>query len=171
MSCEVLGFNIWTKNMPQPYLGLYVDSAQKRQQPLVAIVDDVLPAVLFARTSQQNIEYNEAYSSRMLAMGFSEVSFVSDMLPDRGKDLEYLYSMSSRLSLPAFMELLPENKSSILDDLTLTETIDTCWQILVLEAGIAYHGITRYLTGKRSSALFHRAKKIIDGFEFDIIDG
>lgn len=170
MAGEMLGFNTWTKNMPQPYLELYVEVAAKKHLPIVALVDDVLTSVVFSRSEEQNHEYNEAYRTNMLEMGFARVDFVSSILPDRSEDLNQFYKISQRVTLPSFMALLPEKKYSQLDSLKLTETIDTCWQLNVLEAGMTYSGITRYLTGKRSTAFFRYARKIIDNFEFDIID-
>lgn len=170
MSAEVLGFNIWTKNMPQPYLEQYAEAAQDRGASLVAIVDDILPAVVFDRTPEQSTTYNEAYRTAMSGMGFARIEFVSDILPERDEDLRNVFDMSERISLNAFAALLPEKKRQVLDDLTLTELIDTCWQLHVLEQGMSYAGITRYLTGKRSTAIFRQAKHVIDGFQFDIID-
>lgn len=167
---EVLGFNIWTKNMPQPYLEMYAEVAQARQLPIVAVVDDVLPAVLFNRSAEQSADYNEAYGNSMLGMGFQRVEFVSKILPERSADLSRLYSVSTRVSLPSFLALLPERKRLAGETLKLSEVVDTCWQINVLESGMTCAGVTRYLTGKRSTALFRYAKKVIDDFEFDIID-
>lgn len=170
MTTEVLGFNIWTKNMPQSYLGLYAKVAQDRQLPLVAVVDDVLPAVLFGRSEVETAEYNEVYSESMISIGFDRVDFVSEILPQRTEDLTQLYLVSKRVSLPTFLALLPERKRDEVVNLKLTEVVDTCWQLSALEAGMSKSGITRYLTGKRSTALFRCAKKIIANFEFDIID-
>jgi hypothetical protein len=170
MSPEILGFNTWTKNFPQQYLELYTDSAQKINLPLVAIVDDVLPEVIFNRSNEQSLEYNEAYRTTMLEMGFNRVEFASTLLPERSEDLTHLYQISSKVSLPGFLALLPERKREIEQTLTLSEVVDTCWQLSVLEAGMSCTGITRYLTGKRSTALFRYAKKVINGFEFDIVD-
>lgn len=170
MAGEVLGFNTWTKNMPQPYLEDYAEAAERKQVPIVALVDDVLSSVIFSRSEEQSHEYNEAYRTTMLKMGFTRVDFVSSVLPERSQDLDQFYKISQRVTLPSFMALLPEKKLLEFDSLKLTETIDTCWQLNVLEAGMSCCGITRYLTGKRSTAFFRYAKKIIDNFEFDIID-
>ena len=169
MRPEILGFNTWTKNLPQKYLELYTESAAQRQLPLVAIVDDVLPEVVFNRTKEESHEYNEAYRMSMLEMGFDRIEFVSDILPDRNEDLAQIYRISNNVSLPAFLALLPERKRDIEHTLSLSEIVDTCWQLTVLEAGMSYTGITRYLTGQRSTALFRYAKKTINGFEFDIV--
>ena len=169
MSGEMLGFNTWTKNKPQPYLELYVEAAEKKHLPIVALVDDVLTSVVFNRSEEENHEYNEAYKTTMMEMGFTRVDFVSSVLPERSDDLSQFYKISQLVTLPSFMALLPEKKLLDLDSLTLTETIDTCWQLNVLEAGMSCSGITRYLTGKRSTAFFRYAKKVIDNFEFDII--
>ena len=54
MSGEMLGFNTWTKNKPQPYLELYVEAAEKKHLPIVALVDDVLTSVVFNRSEEEN---------------------------------------------------------------------------------------------------------------------
>ncbi|PJE65162.1 hypothetical protein COU91_02920 [Candidatus Saccharibacteria bacterium CG10_big_fil_rev_8_21_14_0_10_47_8] len=170
MTNEVLGFNIWTKNMPQPFLDSFVEFADRQDLPVVAIVDDVLPAVVFKRSEDESSEYSQAYVHHMQKIGFDQVHLVSELLVDRDKDLTRYYEISSRIGLSAFLGLLPEKKRQALDDLLLTETIDTCWQLSVLESGIIQASVTKYLTGKRSTALFRLAKNTIGGFDFDVID-
>lgn len=171
MTKEVLGFNVWTKNNPQKYLELYPEYAKDFPgAPLVAIVDDVLPAVVFKRSNEEIEDKNEAYRNYMLQNGFDSVVFVSDMLPDRLDDLKNVVDVAQLIGVSTFMRLIPEVKRAKLEELTLTETLDTCWQIGVLETGISTQGITRYLTGKRSTYLFNLAKEVVPGLKFSVVD-
>jgi len=164
------GFNIWTKNSPKPYIDLFSKYANERQVPIEAIVDDVLAATVFERTPKQTTEMNKRYQDYMLEAGFNSVVFVSEMLPDREKDLEIIYRASRKITLAEFINLLPEHKRLNQSDIGLNEVIDPCWQLEVLSVGIVKNGIKRYLTGKRSTALFRIAKDNIENFDFEIID-
>ena len=170
MSKEFLGFNVWTKNMPQPFLEKYVQFADTKSLPVVAIVDDVLPALTFHRSKEETDHFNQAYVNRMSEIGFHDVHLVSELLPEADPRLSDIIEIANQVSLSVFMNLLPEKKRSKIDQLSLTEIVDTCWQLQVLESGIVKLGITKYLTGKRSTAFFRMAKTIIAGFNFDIID-
>jgi hypothetical protein len=164
------GFNIWTKNKPKSYIDDYAQYALNRQQPIEAIVDDVLPAAVFGRTPRETAEMSKLYEDYMRTVGFSEISFVSEMLPEREYDLERLYRMSGKVALSTFLGLLPEYKRLNQEELGLNEIIDPCWQLEVLAAGIAQNGITKYLTGRRSLAIFRLAKDTISGLDFEVID-
>lgn len=164
------GFNIWTKNLPKDYIGLYADYAQENDLTLTGIVDDLLPEVVFRRTSEETAAYNGAYKEFMERSGFHDVRFVSEFMPSRKGDLEAIVDMGTKLSLTDFMRLLPEKKRNVQTSLTLSEMVDATWQLCVLESSVSALGINRFLTGKRSTALFRLAKEAIPGLTFDIID-
>lgn len=167
---ERLGFNIWTKNSPKPYIEDFAEFAKRQNLPIVAVVDDVLPEAVFNRTSSQTVEMNERYIQYMNDIGFESVSIVSEMIPHRDEDLFYVCQMSDRIAVSSFLGLLPERKRDAANNLRLSEAIDPCWQLHVMQAGMATQGITKYLTGKRSTALFRLAKTVIPDFEYQIID-
>lgn len=170
MSAEFFGLNVWTKNMPKPYLEDFSEFAHQQEVPIIAIVDDVLPEVVFNRTPEETLAYNDAYSSQLESLGFEEIVFVSDMLPERDDDLARVVGMGRRVGLSVFLRLLPETKTIQAKELTLAEVIDACWQLEVLDNGLSVCGVTSYLTGKRSTALFRMAKDIIPEFDFTVID-
>lgn len=167
---KTYGFNVWTKNPPRDYIDMFAEYASDKGSPIVGVVDDVLPQVVFGRTQEEVLDYNCQYNDYMRAVGFQDVVFVSAMLQDRDSDLGRLWQMGQRVSLAAFMSLLPERKKNRIHELGLNEAVDTCWQLHVLEEGMAQAGVQSYLTGKRSTALFRLAKSTIDHFEFEVID-
>lgn len=156
--------------MPQPYIEKFVEFADSKGLPVVGIVDDVLPALAFGRSQEETNEFNQAYIAYMSEIGFFDVHLVSDILPNSEPRLSDIIERANKINLSVFVSLLPENKRSTTDELSLTEVLDACWQLQVLEAGMAKASIARYLTGKRSTAFFRMAKTAISGFNFDIID-
>lgn len=170
MTAEIFGLNVWTKNMPKTYLEDFSEFAHQQDVPIVAVVDDVLPEVVFGRSPEETEAYSSAYFSQLDSLGFDDVVFVSDMFPDRNEDLARIVGMGRRVGLSAFLRLLPETKTTQAEDLTLVEVIDACWQLEVLDNGLSVCGVTSYLTGKRSTALFRMAKDIIPDFDFRVID-
>jgi hypothetical protein len=167
---EKYGFNIWTKNEPKPYIDSFAIFAAQHSTEIEAIVDDLLPAVIFSRTQRKNAEMSQRYVDYMQRAGFDRITLVSELLPERDKDLERIYKASGKLALSTFVSLLPETKRLNQDEIGLNEIIDPCWQLEVLESGIVKCGITKYLTGKRSLALFRFAKETIVNFDYIVID-
>ncbi len=164
------GFNVWTKNAPKSYIDLFAKYASERNTPIGALVDDVLPGAVFNRTPQQTAEMNAQYYDYMINAGFNDVIFVSELFEDRNYDLQRIYTASRKITLSEFISLLPEYKRLKQPDTGLNEMIDPCWQLEVLSAGISVRGISTYLTGKRSLALFRSAKDHIANFNFEVID-
>ena len=164
------GFNIWTKNEPKPYIDNYAIFAKKQNIKIEAIVDDLLPAAVFGRSKKENDDMSRLYIEYMHNIGFDKVTLVSELLPDRDKDLERIYRSSGKIALSTFISLLPETKRLNQSSIELNEIIDPCWQLEVLESGIVICGITKYLTGKRSLALFRFAKDNITDFDYLVID-
>jgi len=162
---QKFGFSVWARGEPKPYLAEYPRVAKTiagnhglKSHALLAIVDDVLPAVQLSRSADEQNRMSELYRKQLPELGFDEVCFVSDIVPAASFG-DYLKFASGFTSMQ-FMKLLPETKKAK-SELKLTEVIGFLWHLRVMEVAIERFSLTGFLAGVRSEFFYLAARQVL----------
>lgn len=159
-----IGFSVWANKEPKDYLIVYPKATQEIKEitksdtiVLHAIVDDVWPSIISARSYEEQRYISNLYITKLKEFGFDKVYLVSDFVKDftLGAYLPY----SNGVTVPEFWKLLPKSKKDTQP--TLAEIIEFVWQVYVLGRAIDDFNLSGLLAGIRSEFFYLSAHKLL----------
>jgi len=169
-----LGFSVWARKPPKNYLSVYPRTVQEIKKEtgsenlsLYALVDDIWPKVVFARSSEEQQEISDGYL-KLLGLGFQRVLFVSDFVEET--ILETFFSGALKLTVSEFWKLLPQSKKRVSKELTFVELLGFFWHVHVLKTAFDKFGITGLLVGIRSEFFYLTSRKLLPPHNLYFVD-
>ena len=154
-------FCVWARSEPKKELSVYPFCAKKIQESLriVAVVDDILPALKFERSTEVQSSITRLYLERLPEMGFDEVYCLSD--------IHFCLSVSELLTnLSLFtsfeMERVITKTRRINDtDYSIAELFEFSWNLGVLKKNIKQFNCQGTISGIKTKFFYLAARKLI----------
>ncbi|MDB5265597.1 MAG: hypothetical protein JWM39_310 [Parcubacteria group bacterium] len=163
-----LGFSVWARGAPKPYLATYPQAAKSligenaiTEVKVVGLVDDIWPLILYSRTDEEQSQISQEYLTNLPQLQFDEVYLVSTFV-DVSEYWEYL-QYSLKFSTSQFLKLLPKSKGTI-DDLRSSEIIGFLWHLHVIRVAMEKFGLNGFLAGIRSEYFYLAARQALPPF-------
>ncbi len=164
-------FPVWAREEPKDGLAQYPKAIKSLGLPsvtLVALVDDILPSIIFEGSPEEQTRITGAYREVLPNMGFDNVCVLSDTgyEPTISEMLSYIQSYTAN----EFARVLPEKKTFADGDYQLSEVVEFAWQIGVLRFALESLRCTAFIAGMHTKFFYLAAKKILPKVNLYLLD-
>lgn len=130
-----LAMVLWAHNPPGVGFEAHIELSDclSGKKPYI-VVDDIFPKAYFKRTSQEQMDINEAYSNFFLSRECT-LTFSSEIYSKKSlnKSLLSILGIAERLSLTEFLRALPEDRMKNFSSLKTIELLHILNELYLLE--------------------------------------